>query len=255
MPRGTKPVVGNISADSLTYLVDKVGAMMLIYGADNVLTTGWLRQGTGNLRGKVHIRTFTARRDGPDAWAAVSGTALTPSATPTGGGYFENQSLATLGVGKMWAQVAMAAGLSAAGPGQAESCFSSFAESKARVVASETFQVEPDTNSTKTSVFVFGPPVPALGLTGALVAGTVSGINGTLKMSFVWREFTSPDLAGPGAWSAGLITDTAITTDGDFNSSNMVITPTSGKAYVQLGLSITSSDARATLDLTLAVKY
>jgi len=142
---------------------------------------------------------------------------------------------------------------SSSGAADAESLFQAFTPSNGRVIAAQRFQIEPDTNMNNTAIYPFGPPVPTLGFTGAMVGGSVAGINGTLKMNFVYREFDA-DLRLPGTWQAGQITETAIAADGDFNSGNMPLTPSAG-SFIQWGLAITASNARADLDLTLAVKY
>lgn len=252
MPRGSKPEMGHMNCDSQTYLVKHEGPIVLAYGADTLMLAGWLRRGTGNARAKTIFRTFAARREGAGAWTDIS-TAKTPSSTGTGGEYCDTQSITG---NVMWMQGGLSGGLSAAGSGDTDYSFQQFATSKAQVIASQTFQVEPDVNSTKNAIYPFGPPVPALGFTGAMVCGSITGVSGTLKMNFTWREFTA-DLKVPGTWNpTGLITETTISADDpDYNTGNMAITPTSGKAFVQIGLWIVGNDNRATLDFTLAVKY
>ena len=91
-------------------------------------------------------------------------------------------------------------------------------------------------------------------------AGVINGIFGTLKLNFCYREFMA-DLMTPGPWLPGspttglLIPDASISADGDYNSGNMPITPAASKAFLQVGVMIPANDARATADLTLAVKY
>jgi hypothetical protein len=116
--------------------------------------------------------------------------------------------------------------------------------------------IEPDASAGNTPIVPFGGPIPALGVTGAMVAGMAQVSTGTLKLNFCYREFVS-DLLAPGAWSAGLLgVDVPLTGNAEYNSGDMPFTPSGGKSMIQLGIMIPANNARATLDsFTLAVKY
>ena len=253
MTKGTQQTT---SAVSTTFLSMIEQPLMLAYGASNLIITGWSRQRVNLFQVKTAYRTFVANPSRPNGWTAV-GAAINPSATATGGEFCESKTISGLS-GVMWIQGAIFGGLSGGAPGEAETFVRCVIETQARVVAAKMFQIEPDVNTNKIAVIPFGPPVPSLGLTGAMVAGTITGVNGTAKLNFCSREFTG-DASSPGAWSAGLLQagDANITADGDYNSGDMTITPsvTPLKSLLQLGLMVPANDARATLDFTLAVKY
>jgi hypothetical protein len=219
---------------------------MLCYGADNLQIAGFLRGQTANMRVKTAYRTFTSRKENPDAWVEFG-------VAKSSGQFSESQSLSAIGAGKMWIQGGIA-GASTSGTSQGETSLQCFANSKARVIGAQMFEIEPDTNSTKTAILTFGPPIPSLGITGLMIAGAVYGVGGTLKFNFCTREFVA-DAAVPGAWSSGLITEVSLTTDGDYNSSNVAVSATTGNSLIQLGVMIPANDARGMLDFVYAAKY
>jgi len=248
MPNATKMIQRTVSADSSTYSTVLEGPLMLCYGADNLQIAGILRGTAGNLGVKTTYRTFTARREMPEAWTDFG----SPITAPTNGQFAGTQSLSGV-TGRMWIQGGIAAAASS-GLGQGDASLQCFAESKARVITAQKFEIEPDTNSTKTAIFEFGPPFPSLGVSGFMVAGALYGINGTLKLNFCIREFVS-DPKWAGAWGSGLITEYTTTANGDYNSGNVAVSQTSGNSLMQVGVMTPANDARAMLDLVLAVKY
>lgn len=255
--QSTKAVQGHVTPAGTNYLQGLESSMVLAYGASNLIVAGWARQGTNNARVKTMYRTFVSNRSRPGAWTVVgAGTPKTPSAGSSGGEFADVQSLNAL-TGVMFIQGGLSAGLSAAGQGgDADVLLQCFAESNARVVATTSMEVEPDTNIGNTSIIPLGGPIPALGVTGAMVAGMALVSTGTLKLNFCFREYVS-DLLAPGAWSAALLgADASLTGNVEYNSLDMPFTPSAGKSMIQLGIMIPANNARATLDsFTLAVKY
>lgn len=248
MPKATKPRQKTVSSASAGYSTVLEGPIMLAYGASNLMIAGFFRALSGPFKGKVRYRTFKARKENPDAWVDFGTDKV------AAGQFVEAQSLAAI-TGKMWIQAGIAAASSTAGTvGEAEAYFQAFTEDKGQVIAARTYDIEPDLNATKSGIYPLGDPFPSAGLTGIMVAGSILGVNGTLKLNFTYREFTS-DPKLPGAWSTSLLTDASITTDQDYNSLNMPITPGAATSLVQVGVVIPANDARANLDLVLAAKY
>ncbi|MEQ1503974.1 MAG: hypothetical protein ABMB14_17160 [Myxococcota bacterium] len=245
--KGTKPTSGQMSPTTASFVTMLVGPMMLAYGSDTLRVTGTLRALAGNFGAKVRWRTFSARSEEPNAW--------TDSATVrnAAGEFSEDISLAGIG-SNLWVQAALAGGLvSGVTPAEAFASFQAWTKGNGVLIATETFEVEPDANTGQNSYYLLGNEFPALGLTGVMVAAVVTGVSGTLKWN-IGSRLVQADPANPGAWTDLLGVDATATGNTTWNSGNLALAP-GAFATVQCALKIPANNARGRLQVLLAAKY
>ncbi|MCB9697619.1 MAG: hypothetical protein H6738_12630 [Alphaproteobacteria bacterium] len=252
--RGTKPFQGQMTADKTALTTVLVGPPMLAYGSDTLRMSGILQQIVDDFGCVLRYRKSAVRPDRPSGPWVDGGTTYSSEDTP----FAADFSLAALG-SNLWVQPAVAAKRTTSGtaPVEALGAFRAFVQGNSQMVAHQTFEIEPDTNSGSSTILPIGKPFPALGAGGVMVGIVASGFSGTsVTMNLVGRVFTAT-LDQPSAWDSNLITDKTFTGNDDYNTGDIDISGlfTGTPAFAQLGLVITSTTGRGRLELLAATRY
>lgn len=250
--RGTKPFQGQMTADKTALTTVLVGPPMLAYGSDTLRMSGILQQIVDNFGCVLRYRKAAVRPDRPSGSWVDGASTYSSEDTP----FAEDFSLSSLG-SNLWIQPAVAAKRTTSGttPVEALGAFRAFVQGNSQMVAHQTFQIEPDTNSGSSTILPIGKPFPALGAAGVMVGIVASGFSGTsVTMNLVGRAFTAT-LDQPSAWGSNLLTDKTFSGNDDYNTGDLTSLSLGTAAFAQLGLVITSTTGRGTLEVLVAARY
>jgi hypothetical protein len=248
-PQGSKPVQGQFDARGTTYLTAAQGPLLLAYGETECRVTGYLRGIAGNFAVKPRYRKFAVRASNPGtAW--TEGTAVTTEVN-----FSEDFSLASLGA-YMFVQPGLGAAVTSGSAGEGFAMMQGWTDTVARIVARQTYDLNPDINSAQSAIIPIGVPFPAFQLSGVMVGIASRSLTASVAMDIVTRTCKG-DPEDFSAWdTTGLIgTDhTFGTTAEDYNTGNLAFAP-ADVAFAQIGLYIPSVSANGSFDVIVAAKY
>lgn len=248
-PKGSKLIMGQITARGTSPLTTLSGPVMLAYGATEARITGVLRQAIGGFQGLPRIRLFATRPQVPGTW--TPGTALSPDSD---GSFSQDFSLASLG-SNLFLQISMGGQVSSGAAGEAFTSFHVWTDSEARIVGRQRVELSNEVNATKTGYVVIGAPFPAFGLSGVMIAVIARGVTASQSVNFVTRTFKG-DRTIPSSWGSDLLGSDKSFSAGneDYNTGHLAWTP-ADVAYGQIGLKVAAADSSGCYDIIVAARY
>ncbi|MFZ5477615.1 MAG: hypothetical protein ACOZNI_12635 [Myxococcota bacterium] len=244
MPRISKKITKQVGATATDYVTVLTTPWMLAFGAGSsgLRVLDERRALAGNYRHKVCWRTAEVLTDLPDAWS------FSTNVRTTNGVSVENFTPTS---GKLWVQAGIAASASSAA-GEALASVQAAVAGKASIVASGSFNLEPDLNSSQVAYFPIGNPFPVLDITNLMFGVIVNGVNGTILWQPAVRYMDRTDDAGSWNDLGGVAGDNSTNANARVNPYvNNPISPGT-VMYGQVGIKVSSTTARGTFDVIAA---
>ncbi len=241
-PQLSKLVQDQIVADSTTATTGLTSEFLLAAGAAQLVAAFEQRALTGSWNGAARIRYAAVSTQRPGAW----GTPSTPKATANVFGATFDTSGTT---DQMWVQVGFV-GNASSGVAECLGRLQAAVAGNGMLLASQTVEVTPDTNTPAYTFVALGKAFALPGLTKVMMGITFSGVTG----SIVWRPVIRPIVGNvefPGAWADLGAGDTTTTADGDVNTGQLTYAAPTDTLLGQVGIKYQGT-ARGTLKILVA---